>query len=60
MKFEIFKDRFNIWYWRFVNFDNEIIAYSSKGFENIRECKSSIKLLKVFAFGADIVKVKIV
>ena len=59
MKFEIFKDRFNYWFWRFVDYDNEIIANSSKGFASLKECKSSIKLIKFFAFGADIIKVKL-
>ena len=42
MKFEIFKDKFNFWYWRFVNFDNEIIAYSSKGSRILKIAKAPL------------------
>ena len=46
MKFEIYKDTSNLWRWRLLNGDGNIIAVSGEGHLSKNACEIEITLVK--------------
>ena len=46
MKYVIYKDGINEWRWRLLAANNRIIAVSSEGYHNKRDCLAAINLVK--------------
>ncbi|MDQ3750426.1 MAG: DUF1508 domain-containing protein [Acidobacteriota bacterium] len=49
MKYEIYKDDGDLWRWRFISANGNIIAVSSESYHNREDCLSSINILRYCA-----------
>lgn len=52
-KFRYYRDHAGLWRWRLRAPNGEIIADSGQGYHSLRDCLVGIKLVKLYAPGAD-------
>ncbi len=58
MRYEIYRDKSaaGLWRWRFRAANNEIIGTSGTGYNDIKECRNRIELMKK-SLEADVIEV---
>ncbi|SEO20873.1 hypothetical protein SAMN04487948_10193 [Halogranum amylolyticum] len=55
--FEIYQDREELWRWRLVHVNGNIIADSGEGYASRQKCEQGLQSVKENAFDAEVVRV---